>query len=271
MQTCFDIYAFSITLQHPAPTQVVLQVVRRHAMEPLHPLFQPMVIPVYVLDVIRTDHPFALTIAHHLMGYTLFFAETGVRLLPSTAGRTTMSPTELFYDEVGGSYIRLLAIETRLEDAPLNVLKSNPARWKQINFDPNSSDQMQEVFKELIAVKRVPKADAMKLGLFDDRLAAGPRREFARHVHMSASVLVPARGPFRLANQVFGDCGRQGQRAARTAGAGLLRPVATATARRPAGAARRGLAVEQAGRVQAGLLAARNRAPLLLLLEFVHQ
>ena len=69
MQTCFDIYAFSVTLQHPAPTQVVLQVVRRHAMEPLHPLFQPMVISVHMLDVIRTDHPFALTIAHHLMGY----------------------------------------------------------------------------------------------------------------------------------------------------------------------------------------------------------
>ena len=72
MQTCFDIYAFSVTLQHPAPTQVVLQVVRRHAMEPLHPLFQPMVISVHMLDVIRTDYPFALTIAHHLMGYTLF-------------------------------------------------------------------------------------------------------------------------------------------------------------------------------------------------------
>ena len=37
-----------------------------------------MVIPVYVLDVIRTDYPFALTITHHLMGYTLFFAETGI-------------------------------------------------------------------------------------------------------------------------------------------------------------------------------------------------
>ncbi len=82
MQTCFDIYAFSVTLQHPAPTQVVLQVVRRHAMEPLHPLFQPMVISVHMLDVIRTDYPFALTIAHHLMGYTLFLAETGIHTRP---------------------------------------------------------------------------------------------------------------------------------------------------------------------------------------------
>ncbi len=78
MQTCFDIHPPPVTLQHTAPTQVVLQVVRRHAMEPLHPLFQPMVISIYVLDVIRTDHPFALTITHYLMGYTLFFAETGI-------------------------------------------------------------------------------------------------------------------------------------------------------------------------------------------------
>ena len=142
-----------------------------------------------IIEAFSSDRVTLAFVAEFSRGKTelinsLFFAETGVRLLPSTAGRTTMSPTELFYDEVGGSYIRLLAIETRLEDAPLNVLKSNPARWKQINFDPNSSDQMQEVFKELIAVKRVPKADAMKLGLFDDRLAAELGLENADYVEI---------------------------------------------------------------------------------------
>ena len=48
----------------------------------------------------------------------LFFAETGLRLLPSSPGRTTMCPTELFYDSKG-SYIRLLNIESRLEDISL--------------------------------------------------------------------------------------------------------------------------------------------------------
>jgi hypothetical protein len=78
MQTRFDIHAPPVTLQHPTPTQIVLQIVGRHAMETLHPLFQPMVIPVHVLDVIRTDHPFALAIVHYLMGYALLFAETGI-------------------------------------------------------------------------------------------------------------------------------------------------------------------------------------------------
>ena len=69
-QTRVDIHTSPVTLQHPAPTLVVLQVMRRHAMEPLHPLFQPM--------VIRTNHPFALAIVHYLMGYARLFAETGI-------------------------------------------------------------------------------------------------------------------------------------------------------------------------------------------------
>ncbi len=38
-------------------------------MEALHPLFQPMVIAVYMLNVECSYHPLTLTIAHHLMGH----------------------------------------------------------------------------------------------------------------------------------------------------------------------------------------------------------
>lgn len=103
---------------------------------------------------------------------SLFFAETGVRLLPSTAGRTTMSPTELFYDEEGGSYIRLLDIESRLEDISLAELKQQPQRWTQFKLDSNSPGQMQEAFKELCATKMVDRQTADKLGLWNERLAA---------------------------------------------------------------------------------------------------
>ncbi|SJM95778.1 conserved hypothetical protein [Crenothrix polyspora] len=103
---------------------------------------------------------------------SLFFAETGVRLLPSTAGRTTMSPTELFYDEEGGSYIRLLNIESRLEDISLAELKQHPQRWTQFKLDSNSPGQMQEAFKELCATKMVDRQIADKLGLWNERLAA---------------------------------------------------------------------------------------------------
>ncbi|WP_432743455.1 dynamin family protein [Methylobacter sp. G7] len=102
----------------------------------------------------------------------LFFAETGVRLLPSSPGRTTMSPTELFHDEKGGSYIRLLNIESRLEDISLAEFKNNPDRWLQIDLDSTSPTQMQEAFKELVATKQVDRALADQLGLWNAREAA---------------------------------------------------------------------------------------------------
>ncbi|MFA6162720.1 MAG: dynamin family protein [Methylobacter sp.] len=102
----------------------------------------------------------------------LFFAETGLRLLPSSPGRTTMSPTELFHDEEGGSYIRLLNIESRLEDVSLAEFKQNPDRWTQIDLDCNSPTQMQEAFRELIATKQVDREKAEKLGLWNELEAA---------------------------------------------------------------------------------------------------
>ncbi len=101
----------------------------------------------------------------------LFFAETGIRLLPSSPGRTTMCPTEIFYDPEG-SYIRLLKIETRLEDTSLMEYKQNPDSWTKIDLDCDSPTQMQQAFKELVASKDVDKNMADKLGLWNEREAA---------------------------------------------------------------------------------------------------
>lgn len=129
------------------------------------------------LTVLESDRITLAFVAEFSRGKTelinaLFFAETGVRLLPSSPGRTTMSPTELFYDPKGGSYIRLLAIETRLEDTSLAEFKQKPERWIQFNLDCNSPAQMQEAFKELIATKKVDRQTADKLGLWNEREAA---------------------------------------------------------------------------------------------------
>jgi Dynamin family len=130
-----------------------------------------------VLNGLQTDRITLAFVAEFSRGKTelinsLFFAETGVRLLPSSAGRTTMSPTELYYDDQGGNYIRLLEIESRLEDISMAEFKSKPARWKQIDLDFNSPTQMQEAFKELIATKQVDRELADKLGLWNEREAA---------------------------------------------------------------------------------------------------
>src|SRR5258706_9393946 len=41
----------------------------------------------------------------------MFFSDFKQRLLPSDVGRTTMCPTEIFYDPAEGPYLRLLPIE----------------------------------------------------------------------------------------------------------------------------------------------------------------
>ncbi len=130
-----------------------------------------------ILNGLQADKIMLAFVAEFSRGKTelinaLFFAETGVRLLPSSPGRTTMSPTELFHDEKDGNYIRLLNIESRLEDIPLSEFKKNPQRWTQIDLDCNSPTQMQEAFRELVATKMVDRDIADKLGLWNEREAA---------------------------------------------------------------------------------------------------
>lgn len=129
-----------------------------------------------ILNNLQSDRITLAFVAEFSRGKTelinsLFFAETGVRLLPSSPGRTTMSPTELFYDEAGGSYIRLLNIETRLESTTLAEFKQMPERWVHFDLNGNSPRQMQEAFKELVAVKKVPREVADELGLWNEREA----------------------------------------------------------------------------------------------------
>ena len=129
-----------------------------------------------ILNNLQTDRITLAFVAEFSRGKTelinaLFFAETGVRLLPSSPGRTTMSPTELFYDEAGGSYIRLLHIETRLENSTLAEFKQMPERWVHYDLNGNSPRQMQEAFRELVAVKKVPREVADELGLWNEREA----------------------------------------------------------------------------------------------------
>ncbi len=99
----------------------------------------------------------------------IFFADYKRRLLPSEAGRTTMCPTELFYDhEEDQAYIRLLPIETRMQDASISELKKHPDQWKTIHLDVNAPDQMVEALKEVVKTKQVSIQTATDLGLYND-------------------------------------------------------------------------------------------------------
>lgn len=98
----------------------------------------------------------------------IFFADYGQRILPSSAGRTTMCPTELLYDESYEPSIRLLPIETRAQTQSTSELKEQPEVWTILPLDVNSSDGMLEAFKQVSLTKRVSVDEARRLGLYHD-------------------------------------------------------------------------------------------------------
>ncbi len=98
----------------------------------------------------------------------IFFADFGQRLLPSSAGRTTMCPTELLYDGSRSPSIRLLPIETRLKDATVTEFKNYADEWVTFPLDLASAEKMSEVLSRVSQVKRVPIDLARKYGLYGD-------------------------------------------------------------------------------------------------------
>lgn len=97
----------------------------------------------------------------------IFFADYGQRLLPSSAGRTTMCPTELMYDSSKPPSLQLLPIETRASDVTTSEYKNYPTEWSVFEFDIDSGDSMTEAFKQVSKTKRVSAQEAESYGLYD--------------------------------------------------------------------------------------------------------
>jgi hypothetical protein len=97
----------------------------------------------------------------------IFFADYGCRLLPSSAGRTTMCPTELLYDPARPTSLQLLPIETRATDTTTTEYKRDAAQWLVHEFDATSSDGMIEAFKQVSRTKRVTVEEAQRYGLYN--------------------------------------------------------------------------------------------------------
>jgi len=128
------------------------------------------------LKLLRTDHITLAFVGEFSRGKTelinsLFFSGYGQRILPSRAGRTTMCPTELFFDpRAERSYIRLLPIESRLDDNSIAQLKRTPRFWQTIALDPDDPDAMVEAFSQVASTKSMPVEHAIQLGFHPDSL-----------------------------------------------------------------------------------------------------
>ena len=122
------------------------------------------------LRVLRTDHITLAFVGEYSRGKTelinsLFFSSYGQRILPSRAGRTTMCPTELlFAPRSERSYIRLLPIESRLEDTSIAQLKRTSRLWLNLPLDPRDPQSMAEAFAQVAQTKTVPVEQAIALG-----------------------------------------------------------------------------------------------------------
>lgn len=94
----------------------------------------------------------------------IFFADCGDRILPSSAGRTTMCPTELSWEEGSVPQIRLLPIETRKNGEALAMLRERTELWHVEPLDPTATEQLREALARVGETVRVSAEEAVELG-----------------------------------------------------------------------------------------------------------
>lgn len=98
----------------------------------------------------------------------IFFAGYGRRIMPASAGRTTMCPTELGYDADVPPCLRLLPIETRLQTQALMEWRMVPEKWTRIDLDVNDPVQLAQALEKVAEVRHVSKDEARALGFWHD-------------------------------------------------------------------------------------------------------
>jgi hypothetical protein len=105
----------------------------------------------------------------------LFFAEFKRRIMPATAGRTTMCPTELGYQEGVAPSLRLLPIQSRLEATSLMDLRLMPERWTAFALELDNPERLAATFERVAEVIHVSVDEARELGFWhDDRVQDNP-------------------------------------------------------------------------------------------------
>lgn len=99
----------------------------------------------------------------------IFFAGYGRRIMPASAGRTTMCPTEMGYDSDVPPCLRLLPIETRLQPQALMEWRMAPEKWTRIDLDVNNPQQLAKALEKVAETLKVTQDQARALGFWDNR------------------------------------------------------------------------------------------------------
>ena len=122
---------------------------------------------------IRSDKVMVAFVAEFSRGKSelinaIFFAGYKRRIMPASAGRTTMCPTELGYDADIPPCLRLLPIETRLHPQPLMEWRMATEKWTRVDLDVNDPAQLAKAFEKVAEVRHVTKDEAKALGFWHD-------------------------------------------------------------------------------------------------------
>jgi hypothetical protein len=97
----------------------------------------------------------------------IFFADYRQRVLPSSAGRTTMCPTELYFTPTRRPSLRLLPIETKTHEGALADFKRDADAWTEFPLNLDSAAEMSAMLMQLAATIEVEAATAEAYGLVD--------------------------------------------------------------------------------------------------------
>ncbi len=99
---------------------------------------------------------------------SIFFSDTGRRILPATPGRTTMCPVELGWDGEESAALALLPIETRLEGLSLAELRTQPRAWRFVPLNVQNPEQLAESLQEVMRTEWMSKEHAQELGFWSE-------------------------------------------------------------------------------------------------------
>jgi len=116
----------------------------------------------------------------------IFFSDYRQRVLPSSAGRTTMCPTELYYTPTRRPSLRLLPIDTKTREGSIADFKRDPDAWSEFPLNLDSADEMSATLMRLADTVQVDAVVAEAYGLInpDDE-------ETARSLARDGGIAIP--------------------------------------------------------------------------------
>ena len=97
----------------------------------------------------------------------IFFSDYRQRVLPSSAGRTTMCPTELHYTPTRRPSLRLLPIDTKTREGSIADFKHDTGAWTEFPLNLDSADEMSATLMRLADTMPVDAATAEAYGLIN--------------------------------------------------------------------------------------------------------